>query len=90
MILWKAHTHMVLPHNSEDIDLNVVSLGRKQIILGMPWLKSRNSCINWRNNTLSFTSFSTPDNTDNLTPQQYLLRWLRLDADMELSRLHSQ
>ena len=37
-ILWKAHTHIVLPHGSDDLDLMVVSLGRKQIILGMPWL----------------------------------------------------
>ena len=31
-ILWKAHTHIVLPHESDDLDLMVVSLGRKQIV----------------------------------------------------------
>ena len=44
-ILWKVHTCMILPHGSDDLDLMVVSLGRQQIILGMPWLKSKNSCI---------------------------------------------
>ena len=66
-ILWKAHC-MILLHDSENIDLMVVSLGCKQIILGIPWLKSRNPHINWKSNTVSFTS-STPDNTDNLTSQ---------------------
>ena len=67
-ILWKVHTCMVLPHNSKDIDLMVVSLGRKQIILGMSWLKSRNPHIDWRNNTLSFTNSPASSNANNLTP----------------------
>ena len=81
---------MVLPHTPENIDLMVGSLGHKQIILEIPWLKSKNPRINWRSNTLSFTCSSTADNTSDLTPQQYLIRWLGLDADMELFQLHSQ
>ena len=53
-ILWKAHTRMVLPQGFNNLDLMVVSLGRKQIILGMPWLKSKNPHIDWKSNTLSF------------------------------------
>ena len=83
-ILWKAHTHMVLPHGSDNLDLMVISLGRQQIILGMPWLKSKNPRINWKSNTLAFPKSSVPNNNNNLTSQRYLLRWLRFDSDMEL------
>ena len=89
-ILWKAHTCMVLPQGLDDLDLMVVSLGRKQIILGMPWLKSKNPHIDWRSNTLSFPRSLTPNDDDNLTSQQYLLWWLGCDSDMELSSLFSQ
>ena len=81
---------MVLPHGFDDLELMVVSLGRKQIILGMPWLRSRNPCIDWKNNTLSFPKFTSPNGDDDLTPQRYLLRWLGCDSDMELASLFSQ
>ena len=67
-ILWKAHTHIVLLHGSNELDLMVVSLGRKQIILGMPWLRSVNPHIDWKSNTLSFKP-STSNGEDDLTPQ---------------------
>ena len=81
---------MVLPHGSNDLDLMLVSLGRKQVILEMPWLKSKNPRIDWKSNTLSFPRSPIPNNDNNLTSQQYLLQWLRLDSDMELSSLFSQ
>ena len=90
MIIWKAHTHMVLSHGSNDLDLMVVSLGRKQVILGMPWLKSKNPHIDWKSNTLSFPRSCSPNNNNNLISQQYLLQWLGCDSDMELSSLFSQ
>ena len=89
-ILWKARTHMVLPHGSDDLELMVVSLGRKQIILGMPWLKSRNPHIDWKSNTLSFSRSHIPNNDNDLISQRYLLRWLGCNSDMELSSLFSQ
>ena len=89
-ILWKARTRIVLPHGSDDLDLMVVSLGRKQIILGMPWLRSINPRIDWKSNTLSFPKTANPNNEDDLTPQRYLLRWLGCDSDMELASLFSQ
>ena len=81
---------MVLPHDSDDLDLMVVSLGCKQVILGMPWLKSKNPHIDWKSNTFSFSRSLAPNHDDNLTSQHYLLRWLGLDSDMELSSLFSQ
>ena len=68
-ILWKARTHIVLPHGSDDLDLMVVSLGRKQIILGMPWLWSIKPRINWKSNTLSFPRPSIPNSDYDSTPQ---------------------
>ena len=89
-ILWKALTCIVLPHSSDDLDLMVVSLGWKQVILGMPWLKFRNPHIDWRSNNLSFPRSLTLNNDDNSTSQRYLLQWLGLDSDMKLSSLLSQ
>ena len=60
---------MVLPHGSDDLELMVVSLGRLQIILGMPWLKSKNPRIDWKSNTLAFPKSSVPNNDDNLISQ---------------------
>jgi hypothetical protein len=66
----------------------IVSLGRRQIILGMPWLKTQNPHIDWKANTLSLPA--SPGADDRITPQRYLLHWLGLDIDQELSRLHAR
>ena len=89
-ILGKARTRIVLPHGSDELDLMVVSLGHKQIILGMPWLRSINPRIDWKSNTLSFPKTANPNYEDDLTPQRYLLHWLGCDSDMELASLFSQ
>ena len=75
-ILWKARTRMILPHASDDLELMVVSLGHKQIILGMPWLKSKNSRIDWKSNTFSFSSPLTSNYDDNLTSHGTLFAFL--------------
>jgi hypothetical protein len=81
----------VLPfQKTNSLELMIVSLGRRQIILGMPWLKTQNPRIDWKANTLSFPSSPTLETDDHTTPQQYLLRWLGLDVDQELSKLYSQ
>ena len=59
----------MLPQSSDELDLMVVSLGHKQIILGMPWLRSRNPHIDWKNNTLSFPRSPTQNDDNNLTSQ---------------------
>jgi hypothetical protein len=89
-ILWKTKVPILPFQRTDSLKLMIVSLGRKQIILGMPWLKSQNPRIDWQANTLSFPTPSTSTPDDHLTSQQYLLHWLGLDIDQELSRLHSQ
>jgi hypothetical protein len=89
-ILWKTKIPMLPFQKTNGLELMIVSLGRRQIILGMPWLKSQNPRIDWQANTHSFPDSPTPISDDHMTPQCYLLRWLGLNVDQELSRLHSQ
>ena len=35
---WRAHTDILFSQSRESTDLMVLSLGRQQVILGMPWL----------------------------------------------------
>jgi hypothetical protein len=89
-ILWKTKIPVLPFQKTDSLELMIVSLGRRQIILGMPWLKTQNPRIDWQANTLSFPSHPTPISDEHMTPQRYLLRWLGLDVDQELSRLYSQ
>ena len=89
-IMWKASTRMLLSKEPENIELMVVGLGRCQIILGIPWLKTWNPCIDWKFHSLSFPTSSPTDYDEHILPQQYLLRWLGLDVDQELSSLYNQ
>ena len=88
--MWKASTRMLLSKEPENIELMVVGLGRRQIILGMPWLKTWNPCIDWMSHSLSFPASSPTDYDKHILPQRYLLRWLGLDVDRELSSLYDQ
>jgi hypothetical protein len=87
-ILWKTKIPVFPFQENNDLELMIVSLGRRQIILGMPWLKAQNPHIDWKANTLSLPA--SPRTEDHVTPQRYLLRWLGLDIDQELSRLHAR
>jgi hypothetical protein len=89
-ILWKTKVPVLPFQKADGLELMIVSLGRRQIILRMPWLKTQNPHIDWQVNTLSFPFPPIPETDDHTTPQQYLLRWLGLDVDQELSRLHFQ
>jgi hypothetical protein len=89
-ILWKTKVPVLPFQKTNGLELMIVSLGRRQIILGMPWLKTQNPRIDWKANTLSFSSSPTLETDDHTTPQQYLLHWLRLDADQELTKRFSQ
>ena len=51
-IQWKAHTDILFKERMEKLKLMVLSLGRRQIILGMPWLKKWNPTINWKRNMM--------------------------------------
>jgi hypothetical protein len=50
-ILWKTKIPLLLFQKTDGLELMIVSLGHKQIILGMPWLKSQNPRIDWQTNT---------------------------------------
>ena len=88
-ILCKTTTRMLLSKESKDIKLMIVGLGRHQVILGMPWLKTWNLHIDWKTHSLSYPSITPPNYDDHVLPQQYLLHWLGLDVDQELSTLVS-
>ena len=62
----------------------VLSLGWQQVILGMPWLHKWNPRIDWLSNTVSIPRSPASPPPDYI-PQQYLLRWLGLDADQKIS-----
>ena len=52
-IQWKAHTDVLFKEKTEKLKLMVLSLGRRQIILGMPWLKKWNPTIDWKRNMMT-------------------------------------
>ena len=83
-IRWKAHTDILFSGTKETTDLMILSLGRQQIILGMPWLRKWNPRIDWMTNTVSIPKSPLPPPPDHV-PQRYLLRWLGLDADRKIS-----
>ena len=52
-IRWKAHANILLKERMEKLKLIVLSLGKRQVILGMPWVKKWNPTIDWRKNTVA-------------------------------------
>ena len=56
--MWKASTRMLLSKEPENIELMIVGLGHRQIILGMPWLKTWNPHIDWKSHSLFFLTSS--------------------------------
>jgi hypothetical protein len=66
-ILWKTKIPVSPFQENDDLELMIVSLGRRQIILGMPWLKAQNPHIDWKANTLSLPA--SPRAGDHITPQ---------------------
>ena len=67
--MWKASTRMLLSKEPEDLELMVVGLGHRQIILGMPWLKTWNPRIDWKSHSLSFPASSPTDYDEHILPQ---------------------
>ena len=62
-IQWKAHTDILFKKRTEKLKLMVLSLGRRQIILGMPWLKKWNPTIDWKRNTITLPENSLTTET---------------------------
>ena len=56
----------------------------------MPWLKTWNPCIDWKSHSLSFPTSLPTEYDEQVLPQRYLLHWLGLDVDQELTSLYTQ
>ena len=65
-IRWKAHTDILFSQTKETADLMILSLGRQQIILGMPWLRKWNPRIDWSMNTVSIPKSPLPPPPDHV------------------------
>ena len=96
-IVWETNIDLLFPKHRENVKLMVLNLGRKQIILGMPWLKKWNPNIDWINKRISIPRLvgqrdvaplreCLPSWTDSLVPQRYILRWLGMDVDLKTAR----
>ena len=75
----------------------VLNLGRRQVILGMPWLWKWNPQIDWLAKTLTIPQEisrkdvaplceSLPSKAESTAPQRYLLCWLGMDADLKTTQ----
>ena len=93
-IIWETLVDLQFPKHREKVKLMVLNLGRKQIILGMPWLKKWNPAIDWITKKISIPQpirrrdaaplrECLPSWTDSLAPQRYILRWLGMDVDLK-------
>ena len=83
-IVWETNVNLLFPKHRETVKLMVLNLGRKQIILGMPWLKKWNPIIDWVAKRISIPRpigrrdvaplrECLPSWTDSLVPQRYIL-----------------
>ena len=48
-IIYETNIDLLFPKHQENVKLMILNLGRKQIILGMSWLKKWNPDIDWIN-----------------------------------------
>ena len=82
-IIWETHVDLLFPKHMENVRLMVLNLGRKQIILGMPWLKKWNPVIDWIAKRITIPRPISrrdavplheclPSWTDSLVPQRYI------------------
>ena len=84
-IWWKAHTDILFKERTEKLKLMVLSLGQKQIILGIPWLKKWNPTIDWKRNTVMLPGNPLATETTSV-PQWYLVCWLGIDANTKINK----
>lgn len=55
-VKFEVLVQLSLGHHQEDIVLDVVDIGRHDIILGTPWLTRHNPAIDWTTHLVTFTS----------------------------------
>ena len=96
-IVWETQIDVLFQSRKENVQLMVLNLGRKQVILGMPWLWKWNPQINWLMKTLTIPQGirrkdveplheSLPFETESTIPQRYLLCWLGMDTDLKTTQ----
>ena len=93
-IIWETQVNIPFAPQRENIRLMVLNLGRRQVILGMPWLQKWNPQVNWLAKTLTIPQGikrrdvvplheCLPSETESTIPQRYLLQWLGMDMDLK-------
>ena len=96
-IVWETNVNLQFPKHQENVKLMVLNLGRKQIILGMPWLRKWNPITDWVRKRVSIPRLigrrdavplceCLPSWTNSLVPQRYILRWPGMDADLKTAQ----
>ena len=75
----------------EKRDFFVLNCGKENVILGMPWLREVNPLIDWTKGTVEITGLpghSAPRPTRPRFPlaQRYLVRYLRMDPDIQIAQ----
>jgi transposase InsO family protein len=51
---------MIVMGHIEQINFDIVPLGRYDVVLGIPWLRNHNPRINWKTGSLQFTNCNCP------------------------------
>ena len=55
-ITHKVKLRLIIGSDEEQFEFYVTSLGPEKVILGSPWLRHRNPCINWQAGTMSLNA----------------------------------
>src|SRR6202161_2438301 len=60
-----------MANHEEEITLNIIRTGKHPVVLGLPWLKTHNPTIDWRENRIIFTHFFCANNCLDLAPDVF-------------------
>ena len=55
-ITHKVKLRLIIGSDKEQFEFYITSLGPEKVILGLPWLRHRNPCINWQAGTMSLNT----------------------------------
>src|ERR1700727_646305 len=61
-----------MTNHEEELLLNVIGTGKHPIVLGLPWLKTHNTTINWPDSRFIFTSTYCADNCLEQAPNVFM------------------
>ena len=60
-----------MANHEEEITLNVIGTGKHPVVLGLPWLKTHNPTIDWRENRIIFSHSFCANNCLDLAPDVF-------------------